>query len=351
MSEINKKEPYVIELYNKGNKIKEISTLTSLSINKIYKILNINKIKLNRKYKYSVNENYFSKIDSYEKAYILGFILADGHNNIKRHTLEIVLHKKDLDILEKIKINMESNNKILFTNYHNSHQAKLSIINKKISNDLLKLGIIPNKTYTAKLPIIPKKFYRPLILGIFDGDGSLCINKKQYDRGYLSITGTYEIIHGISSFLKKECNVNCHINQRYKERDNNNYNLNLCGNNVVMRVLNWLYFDSKIFLDRKHNRYLELKKIINKKNILKENKKLKIEVEILEKEKNKIDVENKIINLYLENKSIRQINEILNIDRRYISKIIKKNKLTIRDKSEYKEYRLQKINEYYKNNK
>ena len=40
---------------------------------------------------YQMNENYFSKINSHEKAYILGFIYADGcvRCDSEHHTLEI----------------------------------------------------------------------------------------------------------------------------------------------------------------------------------------------------------------------------------------------------------------------
>lgn len=38
--------------------------------------------------KYELNENYFNVIDSHEKAYILGFIYADGYN--REDLLELV---------------------------------------------------------------------------------------------------------------------------------------------------------------------------------------------------------------------------------------------------------------------
>ena len=347
MSKLKEKAPYVIEQYNSSKTIQEISKLSSLSICSIYKILNTNNIKLNRKEKYSINESYFTKIDSNEKAYILGFILADGYNNVERYNLRITLHRKDIDILEKIKLAMCANNNISLTSYNNSTQATLSIINKKISSDLFNLGMKPGKSYNAKLPVISENLYKSLILGIFDGDGSLSINHNEYDRGSFTITGTKEMIFSISNIFRKECDVNCYINQRYKERDNNNYSLNLCGNKVVIRVLNWLYTDSTIYLNRKHDKYLKLKEIINMKMKIKEDKKIKIDTTNSKNEIDKIEIETKIISLYKENKSIRQINLILNLDRRFISKIIKKYELPIKDKSNYNDYKLIKIKEYY----
>ena len=55
----------------------------------------------NPNYKYKKNENLFKNIDNEFKAYILGFIASDGclYNN----SITITIHKKDRDILEKIR--------------------------------------------------------------------------------------------------------------------------------------------------------------------------------------------------------------------------------------------------------
>ena len=50
--------------------------------------------------KYYFNENYFESINTYEKAYVLGFIYADGYN--REDLLELVQKKERVDILEKI---------------------------------------------------------------------------------------------------------------------------------------------------------------------------------------------------------------------------------------------------------
>lgn len=52
---------------------------------------------------YKVNENYFEKIDTPEKAYILGFFYADGYNNEEIGVLEFVQKEERIDILEQIK--------------------------------------------------------------------------------------------------------------------------------------------------------------------------------------------------------------------------------------------------------
>ena len=47
------------------------------------------------------NRNIFNKIDSEEKAYWLGFIVADGYLNINKHMLRIKLGNRDRSHLIK----------------------------------------------------------------------------------------------------------------------------------------------------------------------------------------------------------------------------------------------------------
>jgi len=154
MSQLIKKEPYVISLYNDGHSISEICNLGKISNGSVYKILNKNKITLNRKRLYSVNDNFFKSIDSIEKAYTLGFVIADGHNNVTKNLLSIQLHPQDVDVLEKIINAMEANNPIKHYQYGDNKKVCLSINSYKICNDLLKLGVTQNKTYDINLPEI-----------------------------------------------------------------------------------------------------------------------------------------------------------------------------------------------------
>ena len=57
--------------------------------------------------KYSVNDNYFENIDSEDKAYFLGFMMADGNLSKGQHTEEYIrvnlhLQVSDIEILEKV---------------------------------------------------------------------------------------------------------------------------------------------------------------------------------------------------------------------------------------------------------
>ena len=117
----------------------------------ISRILKDNNIMIRPAYKttYDLYENFFDEINTQEKAYIVGFILADGC--VYKNTLSISLKYDDIDILEKINNACGSNRPIrkidgdiLVQNgkeYICSDQYKLVITNKYFVNQLKEKGI------------------------------------------------------------------------------------------------------------------------------------------------------------------------------------------------------------------
>ncbi len=117
-------------------------------------------------------------------AYVLGFFAADGSmtkNKRGAHFIEFQIN--DFDLLENIREALGSNHKITSRNRIDktwNTNYRLQIGSKIIFNDLLKLGMTPNKSKTIKLPEIPEKYFRHFIRGYFDGDG--CVNICTYKR-------------------------------------------------------------------------------------------------------------------------------------------------------------------------
>ena len=69
--------------------------------------------------KYSLNENYFDDINTPNKAYILGLMYADGCNFPPKSTSNISLQESDKELLEKIKIEIESTQPLKFIDQSN----------------------------------------------------------------------------------------------------------------------------------------------------------------------------------------------------------------------------------------
>lgn len=168
---------YIIDNYNKktSKKLAEEIGCSKEYVNKIWSENNL-KGKTNRQY--YANFNYFNKIDTANKAYILGLIASDGciykrenHEGLWQITLQL----QDKEVLEEIKKEINAENPIKY----NNNTATLTIVSQQMYNDLNKLGIIPRKTYNMNLQElivnIPKYFRKDFIHGYFDGDGSITV--------------------------------------------------------------------------------------------------------------------------------------------------------------------------------
>lgn len=180
------------------------------------------------------NIHYFEKVDTYAKAYILGFIAADGALVPAKKgptvTLTITVKYEDKAVLEFIKSEIGNSHKLLEIKRPSSfdetkiiHHIRYSISIPEIVHDIMKYGITPRKSLTMENIIenIPIGFRDAFIIGYFDGDGSVTIKDDEYlnDRGYLckdyslyiQIRGTEKFLQGICKHLNIAEN---HIHQR-----------------------------------------------------------------------------------------------------------------------------------------
>lgn len=219
---------------------------------------------------FNLKKDYFEKIDTANKAYILGFLFTDGYNNTDRGVIELTLQYNDKEILEKIakEINYIGNiSKAVKCGKYKT--ARLNIINKKMSNDLEALGCRRRKTYNIEMPsedIIPNNFLKHFIRGCFDGDGGIGISCKEGKVKVFNVTfcGTYSLVNGIKEYIEKEVNIHVTLFDSYTQNNNNFYRFVIGGNRNVIKFLDWLYKDADLYLERKFNKYKELEKEIDK---------------------------------------------------------------------------------------
>lgn len=204
--------------------------------------------------KKKLNENYFHKIDSFDKAYWLGFIYADGY--ITNTTFGIKLKSTDIKHLHKLKNCLESEHKIGIGNnesetYGNCEYCYLCINNKQLVQDLLSQGVFYNKSKILKPPSIDSKFIPAFIRGYFDGDGSVYEYSKTHE-GSISFVGTKELLEFILENLKTCCSTNTNI---YKYKNKDIYEIKIGGSNNFSNIYKYLYSDDSMYLDRKKQKY------------------------------------------------------------------------------------------------
>lgn len=209
------------------------------------------------------NQNYFDTIDNADKAYWLGFFYADAYNGLSTNTINVSLNGNDSDHLKKLAKSLgltEKNvkRKLTAAGYD---VCTLQIYSKHICNKLVKLGCPPAKSFIIDYPKwLPNDLHNHFIRGLFDGDG--CITRRSKNKEWKwSLVSTKECSEFIQAIILKE--INCKLSLNYISKTNNNtYELETSGNEKIMTIMNWLYYDSHdlIRLDRKYQKFLELNK-------------------------------------------------------------------------------------------
>ena len=213
------------------------------------------------KRKYPIQEDFFDKIDTQEKAYILGLLYADGWNQTDRNVVGIGLKESDKEILDKITsliqptkpLGYYKKNKLKRGFENSQNEYRLVIANKRISERLVELGCGKAKTHNLTFPTeeqVPSCLIRHFVRGYFDGDGSVYGDKQKQ----LSFVGTIDFLLPLQQVLIKELGFSeTKLDQRHKDRDNKIRSLKYGGNNQCIKFREWLYKDATIYLERKKN--------------------------------------------------------------------------------------------------
>ena len=164
-----------VDLCNNGKTIKEISNELNVTIRTINNYKNKTGISPKHEEKVKLDQYYFANIDNEEKAYMLGFICADGYIDTCEKSLCFGINKKDVEILYRFKDMLNSNAKL--TKHSTKDCVRINFCSKKLVDDLKKLGITRRKTKTLQMPIIKNNLMRHFIRGYVDGDGY--VGKRQ----------------------------------------------------------------------------------------------------------------------------------------------------------------------------
>lgn len=123
-------------------------------------------------------------------------------------------------------------------------------------NTLSKMGMVKNKSLVLQFPDIPNIYVNSFILGYFDGDGSFSYNWSRYGKpqGTIGITSTKDFCEVMENHIYN----NVGVHGKISDASNHNgitkvliYTASKCK-----AVLDWLYKDSDLYLERKHDRYL-----------------------------------------------------------------------------------------------
>lgn len=202
-----------------------------------------NKIKFDR--------NVFSAIDTEDKAYWLGFILADG--GIYKNELRIKLGAIDKTHLEKFCELVSLDKSYIKKEIHQitgNELYKVVLHSSEIVSDLKNLGIDYNKT-TREIPFyqISKELIPSYIRGFLDGDGYIT-----KDFNTIGFVGSLEVL----TFIKLELSKILELNNTKIIEHGKIFRLAYSSKKDKLQIAKLLYTNSKFHLDRKYNLAIKL---------------------------------------------------------------------------------------------
>ena len=254
-------EKEVIELKRNGYKNEIIRNKYNISQTCLQKIILRNEREhLITNKKYSINENYFEKIDNEEKSYWLGFLYADGYVRLYKNRsgqLKLKLKNTEIKHLELFNKCTESNYPILnniksdvVVNgvIHSSLCCILNIYNTKLVKDLFKWGCINKKSSIIEFPhFLNNELMKHFIRGYFDGDGSIC------DLCVSFVSGSYNFLISLKNYLNKQI---LNIETEFKINNNKKYYyIAFTNQKFFTNFYNFIYSNSKIYLKRKKDKF------------------------------------------------------------------------------------------------
>jgi len=212
--------------------------------------------------KHSHNEDYFNEPLEENRAYWLGFIMADGcvKTPPKRSpVLAIKLAAKDKGHLEKFRTAIKATNPLYFCQATNGYSLEISSL--KLSKGLAKFNVTPRKSLTANMPSnIPHNLLRHFYRGYFDGDGCLCFSKTR-KQWITSMLGTKSFLEDFRLFISKKTSIP--FTKIGKTGKNKLISVVRCGGNKqVPKIVSILYDKANIYLDRKMAKYQEMKQCV-----------------------------------------------------------------------------------------
>lgn len=221
------------------------------------------------KNEHKITEDYFNKIDTEEKAYFLGLLMADGNvatSNNRSWRFSIALASEDKYILKKLRkaINPSETiklQKIMPVNSRCMEQTRICVYSNKLSYDLINLGCVPNKSLILKFPnnLIKDELIPHFIRGYFDGDGGFI---KQHSEVLVTkIVSSSTFINSLSEWF----NINGIKNSIYL-CDNPLNSFLIIGYYESLKFYNLIYKNADFYLKRKKR--LFYRQSIKKLNIL-----------------------------------------------------------------------------------
>lgn len=250
----------IIELARGGAKTCEIAPQFGVSVQYINGILKRFGVKPIGSRRYSLNHHFFDSIDTEGKAWLLGFLSADGYVS-KNGSVSFVLNRKDRQILFSIRDMLGSNSLVVDIDRERdgvqTFASRLIVTSRKMADRLRELSITHNKSWTLKPWNGPDDLMRHYWRGCVDGDGHIG-TKKTTSSGFgtgwsVSFVGNNEMVAAFAKFVENTTSIVASTRTARPTKDGKHLFCSVvyCGLRKTQEIASLLYNGSTIHLERK----------------------------------------------------------------------------------------------------
>lgn len=249
-----------IELMQQGKKQKEIGDVFGLSSQRVSECFKYYNVKFDKR-GLKINDSYFDNIDNEEKAYLLGFLVADGccrlEKRKKSFSKRIAFNNTidDKEAIELLHKRICPDSSLLIKNYTHNRRKKPQYTLQWSSEhmfDILatKYNIKPHKTLDKNFFIpensIPEDLWRHFIRGFFDGDGHISCQSIEFV--FTSEPFMRQIMSWFANFNYRVYHIQGKTTDYWKVVINTN-------DKVKKAIYDFFYKDSTVFLKRKYETF------------------------------------------------------------------------------------------------
>ena len=190
--------------------------------------------------KYNINEEFFKCINTEQKAYVLGYLYADG---CVTPPYIFSMASKDKQLLKDILGVLESFHPITKPN---KGVYTVTVGSKQMVTDLEQHGCIHRKSWKElHIPHLEPNLIHHFIRGYFDGDGGVRIGNKNNLR--IKFVGCKSLITEIEQTIYTDVGLK---HQKIAQHSSI-YRVCYSGNHNGRKLRRYLYKDATIYVDRK----------------------------------------------------------------------------------------------------
>ncbi|MEC1524456.1 helix-turn-helix domain-containing protein [Neobacillus niacini] len=189
--------------------------------------------------------DYFDNIDSEDKAYFLGLLVADGCIR-ENYSIHLILQREDSDAVMGFTMYIGAEGKFKFLHERRDYPKwkktyGVRFKSKYMYHSLLQLGVKPRKSGKEVMPDIPEHLVPHFIRGYFDGDGLTCVGPA---RKYSGFCGSKEMLVSIQKHLGTNLTI-------HEEKGTCKFS---GGIQFSKELYDYMYSNATIWLDRKRRR-------------------------------------------------------------------------------------------------